>query len=307
MSNTQYLDLFKNDNAAFVREVGGPNTTKMAEAAGLFIAEKLRERSFARQILTPRTVTRYDLKNSVQHDQLVFIDEKEVHVGKAKPINFRADPDATYLDTPRYEIPIQEMGSDLHSKREIELLASTQPVVKVVEENIVREIEEAEDGIFLKYVEAAATSSGNTETVAGTGKKLTKNAVKRLINKIESKRLKCSTILMPVTTFNDILEFDYQDLGSDLLKEVTIDGYKYYNWAGRKLIVSLKTDLLTDGSGNPMIYGFADEKALGRFLVLESTKFGVRKVFQTIEFAAWEYIGMAIANNNAVARVSLAT
>jgi hypothetical protein len=301
-----YLDMFKNDTTAFVKELNGPNQQKVAEAAGLFIAEKLRERSFARQILTPRTVTRYDLKNSVYNDQLVFIDEKEVNVGPATAINFKAEPDNQYITTPRYEIPIFEISSDLFSKKEIELLASTQPVTKVIEENVVREIEATEDSFFLQYSDAAATASGNTLTVNGTAQKLTKTATKSLINLIESKRLRCSTILMPVTTFNDILEYDFQDLGSDLLKEVTVDGYKYYNWAGRKLIVSIKTDMFVDGSGNPTIYGFADEKALGRFLVLDSTKFGVRKVFQTIEFQGWEYIGIGIGNNNSIARVSLA-
>jgi hypothetical protein len=304
--DTQYLDLFKNDNTTFIREVGGPNTMKMAEAAGLFIAVKLRERAFSRQILTPRTVTRYDLKRSSLHEQLVFVDEKEVDVGPATVINFRADPDGTYINTPAYEIPIQEISSNLIQKREIELLASMQPVVKIVEENIVREMERVEDTIFLKYVEAAAAAAGNILVISGTGQKLTKAAVVTLINLIESKFLKCTTLLMGVTTFNDILGMDFQDLGSDLLKEVTIDGYKYFNWAGRKLIVSIKVDLLTDGAGNPMIYGFADEKALGRFLVLESTKFGVKKEFQVLSFCSWEYIGLAIANNPAVARISLA-
>src|ERR1019366_5383774 len=72
------LDLFKADTETFVKELGGPNQAKMADAAGLFIALKLRERSFAMQVITPRQVTRYDLQVSVDHDQLVFIDEKEV-------------------------------------------------------------------------------------------------------------------------------------------------------------------------------------------------------------------------------------
>ena len=217
-----YLDMFKNDTTAFVKELNGPNQQKVAEAAGLFIAEKLRERSFARQILTPRVVTRYDLKNSVDHDQLVFIDEKEVHVGVAKAINFKAEPDSSYITTPRYEIPIFEISSDLFAKKEIELLASTQPVTKVIEENVVREIEATEDSFFLRYADAAAVSAGNTLTVNGTAQKLTKTATKSLINLIEGKRLRCSTILMSVTTFNDILEYDFQDLGSDLLKEVSV-------------------------------------------------------------------------------------
>jgi hypothetical protein len=304
--STGYLDTFKSDTTAFIKELNGPNQQKVAEAAGLFIAQKLRERSFARQILTPRTVTRYDLKNNVYNDQLVFIDEKEVNVAPAQAINFKAEPDGVYITTPRYEIPIFEIASNLFQKKEIELLASTQPVTKVIEENVVREIEATEDSFFLKYADAAATASSQTLTVNGTGQKLTKTATKQLINLIEKNQLHCSTILMANTTFNDILEMDFQDLGSDLLKEVTVDGYKYFNWGGRKLIVSIKSTMFVDGSGNPTIYGFADEKALGRFLVLDSTKFGVRKDFQLLSFQAWEYIGVAIANNNSVSRVSLA-
>ena len=304
MSN--YLDMFKNDTSTFIKAVEGPDNKKVAEAAGLFIAEKLRERSFARQILTPRTVTRYDLKNHVDHDQLVFVDEKEVNVGPAKAINFKAEPDNVYVKTPRYEIPIFEIASPIYSKKEIELLASTQPVTKVIEENVVREIEATEDSFFLKYADAAATAASNTLTVNGTGQKLTKTATKALINLIESKKLRCSTILMGITTFNDLLEFDYSDFGSDMLKEVTVNGYTYKDWLGRKLIVSIKDDMFRDGSSNPTIYGFADEKALGRFLVLDSTKFGVQKKFQTIEFGAWEYIGIGIGNNSAVSRISLA-
>jgi hypothetical protein len=315
--STLDLDVFKNDNAAFIKEISGPNATKVAEAAGLYIAQVLRERSFARQVLTPRTVTRYDLKNSGEHDQLVFIDEKEVNIGPAKAINFKAEPDGAYINTKRYEIPIQEISSDLFSKKEIELLASTQPVTKVLEEIAVREIEAVEDSKFLSYAASAASTVGNDVQVnqgSAVGARLTKTATKTLINLIESKKLKCSTILMPVTVFNDILDMEWEQLGGDLLKEVTTEGYKYYNWAGRKLIVSIKDDMFrsttvapdgTPGTGAPQIYGFADEKALGRFLVLDSTKFGVRRVFNTIEMMGWEYVGIGLGNANGCSRVTL--
>jgi hypothetical protein len=307
------LDLFKADSETFVREISGPNSTKVAEAAGLFIAQKLRERSFARQIITPRQVTRYDLQVSVAHDQLVFIDEKEVPTAPAKAINFKAEPDGNYITTPRYEIDIFEIASDLYAKKEIELLASTQPVVKILEENTVREIEETEDGYFLQYSDAAAATSGNLITYStGAGGTLTKGALKAGKNLIDSKRLLARTVLLSLVTFNDFLTMTYQDLGSDLLKEVTVEGYRYYNFGGLKLIVSIKDSLfqhptliLASGDHARMVYFFAEEKALGRFLVLDSTKFGVRKVFTTIEWQAWEYIGIGIGNANGIARVTL--
>jgi hypothetical protein len=104
----------------------------------------------------------------------------------------------------------------------------------------------------------------------------------------------------------------YQDLGSDLLKEVTVEGYRYYNFLGLKLIVSIKDNLfqhpsqtLANGDKARMVYFFAEEKALGRFLVLDATKFGVRRVFNSLEWMAWEFIGIGLGNTNAVARVTL--
>jgi hypothetical protein len=288
---TSELDLFKADTQAFIKEVGGPNQSKMADAAGLFIAEKLRERSFARQILTPRQVTRYDLQVDANHDQLYFMDEKEVATAPAMAINFKGEPDGQYITTPRYQIYISEISSQLYAKKEIELLASTQPVTKIIEENTVREIERLEDSYFLKYADAAAataTGGSNVISITGGGGLLSKSALKMLVNRIARNQLKCSTVLMSQITFNDFLTMTYQDLGSELLKEVTIEGYKYYNFGGYKLIVSIKDDLFlsstTLGSGDKAryIYGFTEEKALGRFLVLDQTKFGVRKVFNTI-------------------------
>lgn len=307
------LDLFKADTETFIKELNGPEEAKIAEAAGLFIAEKLRERSFARQVLTPRQVTRYDLQVSENHDQLIFIDEKEVDVGPAKAINFKAEPDGRYITTPRYSIPIFEIASDLYAKKEIELLASTQPVTKVIEENVVREIEEVEDSYFLQYADAAAADAGNLITYStGAGGALTKGVLKAGMNLIDSKRLIAHTVLMSKVTFNDFITMTYQELGSDLLKEVTVEGYRYYNFGGLKLIVSIKdslfrhpTETLASGDAARMVYFFADEKALGRFLVLDQSKFGVRKIFNLIEFQGWEYIGIGFGNSNGIARVTM--
>ena len=319
------LDLFKADTETFIKELGGPNQAKVADAAGLFIAQKLRERSFARQVLTPRQVTRYDLQVSEDHDQLIFMDEKEVPTSPSVAINFKAEPDASYVTTPRYPIAIFEIASPLYAKKEVELLASTQPVTKIIEENTVRDIEEVEDTFFLNYADSAASlATGGTNIInydTQTGGALSKGALKVLLNQILRNRLKCSTVLMSAITFNDFLTMTYMDLGSELLKEVTIEGYKYYNFGGVKIIVSIKDTLFQDpatatngqtltNSGNSstpahMIYGFADEKALGRFLVLDQTKFGVRKIFNTIEWMGWEYIGIGFGNSNGIARVSL--
>lgn len=311
------LDLFKADTQTWLKEINGPEQAKLADAAGLFIAQKLRERSFARQILTPRTVTRYDLQVNANNDQLYYRAEKEVATAPAKAINFRAEPDAEYITTRRFDIYIFEIASKLYAKKEIELLASTQPVTKIIEENSVREIEEVEDSFFLRYSDdAAANATGGSNLISfstGAAGALTKGALKAIKNQIARNRLICSCILMSQITFNDFLTMTYQDLGSDLLKEVTVEGYKYFNFGGVKMIVSIKDELfrhptLTVAGGTQparMVYGFCDEKALGYFLILEQTKFGVRKTFNVVEFMGWEYIGLGFGNANGICRLTL--
>ena len=306
------FDLFKADSETFVRE-SGTNPTKVAEATGLFIATKLRERAFCRQIVTPRTVGRHELQVSPHHDQLEFIDEKEVNVSPARAISFKGEPDSEYVTGDKYAIRIFEIASKIMEKKEIELIAYTQPVTKVIEENTVREIEEVEDAYFLQAVDAAAAQSGNLIAYStGANGQLTKGAIKAGMNAIDSKRLLCRKVLMPKVIFNDFYTMTYQDMGSDLLKEVMVEGFTYHKLGGLELYVSIKDELfrhptLLLASGEParMVYFFAEEKALGRFLVLDSTKFGVEKRFNTIRWCAWEYIGMAIANTAAVARVTL--
>jgi hypothetical protein len=300
------FDIFKADNDTFVREINGPNYQKVADAAGLYIAQILRERSFARNIITPRTVSRYDLQVEEKLDQLYFLQEKEVNTGKASNVNFRGAPDHEYVTGNRYRINIQEIATKRFEKTELELLATTQPILKLIEEHSVREMEEVEDTNFLAASDAAAVNAGNAISL-NTGGALTKTAIKNLINRIERNRLVCQTILMPKLAFNDFLDMDYTELGSDLLKEVTTNGYEYYKIGGRKIIVSIKNELFTDTDGKLFIYGFAEEKALGSFIQLESMKFAAKREFNKIQMGGWEYLGIGIGNDNACARVKLNT
>lgn len=309
------FDLLKADGQSFVREVSGPDSAKLASDAGLFVAQKLRERSFARQILTPTAVSAYDLqvKTVKGIDQMYYVHEKEVNVAPASAINFKGEPENEYITGERYDINIFEIASKLFQKKEIELLSYRQPIVKLVEDNTVREIEEIEDVFFLQYADAAAAAAGNTVSVAtGAGGALTRIAVKTGQNLIDTKRLICRTLLMSKKVFNDFSTMVFSELGSDLLKEVFVNGYTYHTFMGLNLIVSIKDSLfrhptltLASGEKASMVYFFAEERALGKFIVLDSTKFGVERRFQTLGMMAWEYIGIGFGNNSAIARVTL--
>ena len=68
---------------------------KIAALASDYIRDRLREESFTRQIIPPKTVTRADLQVFVKHDTLVKIVEVEPQ-SKAMTMSFRGQPNAVY-------------------------------------------------------------------------------------------------------------------------------------------------------------------------------------------------------------------
>jgi len=220
---------------------------KLAEVGGAYIQKILRETSFLRQILPPVNVVRTDVTRSVDHDGFVKIVDIEPD-SKAAAMNFLGEPDGRYITGKRYAIPFFRISSETFSKEETELQAYDYPVTRVIEENSVKDIQEIEDKVFLKYVDSGIRSNGMFINFVGATKNLSKAAVKAGINLIESKRLKCEVLLMANTTWNDVLEFDYSVLGSDLISKVTVDGYQYNTFLGKKVITSIKESMFFKNS-----------------------------------------------------------
>jgi hypothetical protein len=283
---------------------------KLGEVGGNYIQQKLRETSFARQIIPPLNVTVSDVTRSVDHDGFVKIIDKEPD-SAALAINFLGEPAHKYLSGERYQVNFYRIASDLFSKDETELLAYNYPVTKVIEQNSVKDIQTIEDTNFLTAVDAAITISGYSSNVTGTSQKLNKTALKTLINLVEGtntagEALKVETLLMGQKTWNDLLEWNNTLLGNDLLGEVTKDGYTYKTLLGRKVVVSIKNDLFVS-SAKPSVYAFAAPQFLGNFFILNQTKFVVKKDFNIISFKGWEDIAMGIGNVRGTARITLDT
>ena len=130
---------------------------KIAALASDYIRDRLREESFTRQIIPPKTVTRADLQVSVKHDTLVKIVEVEPQ-SKAMTMSFRGQPNAVYYSAPRFEVPFHTVGSERYEKTEQELMAYTMPITEIIRRNVVKDIQEVEDHTFLQHVESACQS-----------------------------------------------------------------------------------------------------------------------------------------------------
>lgn len=306
---------------------------KLAEYGGEYVRDKLREASFARKILPPIRLKPSDCQQSVNHDTLVKIIELEPE-SRAMTLTFRGAPTAKFIRAERTEAAFYTVSSQMFQKTEQELMAYTMPVTKVLEENMVKDMQEVEDREYLIHCEAcvqalqteanggSVTSLNATNLGLGavvefsvikgelartaltndrTVRPLQKPDLVNLFSLLDDNRLKSDRILMTEGDWNNILSWTVEDNGDKVQSETVVEGYKYNQLMGRSYVRTIKTDILRKGN----IYCFTKPEFLGRFYLLNDTKFYIDKVANTITFQAWEDIAMALVNIASVRKLEL--
>jgi hypothetical protein len=187
-------------------------------------------------------------------------------------------------------------------------------ITKVIERNSVKDIQEIEDHRGLVYLDAAVTQTGqivmgeqatddSDANGADTGFRgiIQRGDLVSLFKELDSRRRRCSTVLMNESEWDDILRWTIEDLGDGEQGKVFREGLTTSSIMGRKIIRTVKTDILETGN----VYGFTSPEWLGKFLVLNNTKFYIDKVANLIFWQAWEDIGMGIGNISSIARLEL--
>ena len=272
---------------------------KLASAGASYIRERLRETSFFRKIMPPEQVTKADCQRSVNHEGLTKIVDIEPQ-SSAMAINFRSEPDSRFISAPRFELSFYTISSERFEKSEQELQSYEMPITKVIEQNSVKDIQSVEDFRLTEASRLATQGTGNilfdhTGTYAGIQYK---SDLTELFDVLDDRRLAVGVILMCKSMFNKWLGLPNTEIGDVLASEVAKDGYKYNTILGHKLITTIKTDILSPRE----IYVFTEPDFLGKFYILNNTKFYIDKRANMIEWQAWEDIAAGFGNVNSIAR-----
>ena len=309
---------------------------KTAALAGDYVRDRLREVSYARQLIPPKNVTRDQCQVSVNHDTLVKIVEIEPD-SRALTLSFRGQPRARFLSGERTEAAFYTISSEMYQKTEQELLAYTMPITKVIEENVVKDMQEVEDREFTVNLEACVQAL-QLEAVGGTftpanvlnatniaaGTTVEFSAIKgelaraataddavvrpiqrpdliNLFKLLDGNRLRSERFLITEVDWLDILQWTVEDFGDKVQSETTVDGYKYNTLLGKAYVRTIKTDILRPGN----VYAFTSPDFFGKFFILNQTKFYIDKVANTISFQSWEDIAITLVNIAACRKLEL--
>jgi len=309
---------------------------KIASLAGDWIRDRLREESFARKIIPPKPVGRSECQISTQHDTMVKMEFIEPN-SRAMVMTFRGRPQTRLIRAARCEIPFFTISSEKFEKYEQELLVyGDMPITKIIEENSGKDIQEIEDREFLRHCEAAVQAlqaeangvsiapalnatalQGATPPVEFSVRKgelarvattetyvpfaMQRPDLVNLFKMMDGRYLRMEMVLMTEVDYDDVLQWTVEDFGDKLQSETAVDGYKYNTLLGRNYTRTIKTDILRPGN----LYGFAKPEFLGRFYILNKTKFYIDKIANLITWQCWEDIAMGLVNIAGIRKVEL--
>ena len=335
-------------NALFFDAVnyGGDALAKTAAAIGDYIQLKIREQGFARKILDYHTVTERDpmiqRDPNGEHDGLQYIVPIEPD-SVAQRIDFRADPVRTWIVGNRFPINFYDISTDEFNKTEQELLAHTEPILKIIEQNSLKDMQEQEDISFLDHVKSSAglatlrlnqTAAGvggllglttgdevdaffkGTTTSAPIANPINSNIILSTNNYLRretlddgakifaSRQLQMRVVLMHEYDYSSTLRWNADEVGHETADRITVDGYRETKIGGYTIVTTIKTNRRLVRPGH--IYCFADKSALGKFLQLQAPKFWINKRANVIQMRGWETVGAGIGNVNACAIILLA-
>jgi hypothetical protein len=294
---------------------------KVASELGGFVRTKLRERSFAEKILPPERITDGELQynptetsgvlpaggtGSEDQEDTPFVMREIEPDAMALAMNFQGTPDARYITSKRYFIPIGMWSSERLEKSEQELAATTYDITKVIENQSVKEIDTQKDTLFLSYVDAALTETGKVIAASGP---VTRNHLAKLQQPIIKDQIPPKVYLLSDMTFTNLLEWDSNDLGDDI-KEVTVGGYTYTSILGMLFVRSIKSDMFdtfnADGTlATGKIYCFTGPDFLGHSFLWGDTKVWSQWEANQFSFQVWENGGMGLGNINGISRLDL--
>ncbi len=298
-------------NEAFFEQVtsNDPAMFKVAESAVTeFTRKRVREDGFWRKILPPVQVSNSDLTRQYDTDKNVIVIDMEPNSPAAASVPYGTLPMNRYIRGSRYRVMFDRIMSPRLTKDVAELRNYHMDIRQVLSDNIIKDMLAEEDG---KAIRATNTIlGGQNSVVAETGiaqwRAINANGINRIswndslkILPSTPSHLSPSMMLLNNVTVIELQKWGRTEMGDDLAGQIARKGFAETSLFGVKLLVTIKRDLVPDGT----VFQFADPKFLGKFFVLEDTTMAIEKKFFLIEFFAYAEIGCTIANVAAVARV----
>ena len=287
-------------NSNFVRKLEEGRVKEASVEGSAFIRSKLRQESFAREILTPVMLQDDEIDRDEYTDLPKKIVEKEPD-STATFVPFKGTGKRTWFKGPRYSVYFGKTESQRFTKSKFELMTYQNDIRKILSDNSVKDMADQEDTRFLETVDAACTAASSaydaaadTNALGGYGA-VNATHIASLIKKMVAKKIPVGKLLMAKEVYYDVLKLTAATVGGDVASRHYDNGVEEEEklW-GIPVVTTIKNDILSVKK----LYLFAPENYLGNFYLLQDATLFIKQEADIIEFWSYAAPGIGIGNVN---------
>ncbi len=295
--SAQYL------NASFVRKIADEGKIKEAAVEGTaFIREKVRQESFAREIIVPVGLQDDEIDRDVNHDQPKKIVEKEPS-SIATFVPFTGSGPRVWFRGPRYEIRFYKVESQRFTKSKFELMTYQNDIRKILSDNSVKDMADVEDTRFLQSIKDIIALNPAQVTPAPA---FNSTAWKRANQALASRRRPIGKYLMTKELFYEAMDLPATAVGNDPASKIYREGIeKEESLWGIPVVATVKSDILASVTGSARTaFVFSPENFLGNYFLLQDATLFIKQEADLVTFYSYESIGMGIGNRLSVQQLN---
>ena len=284
----------------------GNNHDAMEKVAAMtedFLRDRIRETSVANRVLPPVVLTEAQIERATDHDYPLKRVEIEPD-SKAMTLGFRGKGTARFFDGKKYEVYFNKIEAEHFKKTKEELMTMRYPVVDVVNNNLVLDMQEQLDGMFHKRLAAAATASGQLINSGATA--FTKEDCISAAQLITGKRRRGVRLVMTEARFLDLAKLTPDKIGYDNVGTIAFNGTREIKkFLGFEVITTINSDVAGSVWDDKTIWLVAEPQFLGSNFILGDVQQEMERKGNMLEWWAWQDQGIEIGNINSVVRVNL--
>jgi hypothetical protein len=295
--SAQYL------NAQFVRKITDEGKIKEAAVEGTaFIREKVRQESFAREVIVPVGVQNDELDRSVDTDQPRKIIEKEP-ASIATYVPFMGSGPRVWFRGPRYEVRFYKIESQRFTKSKFELMTYQNDIRKILSDNSVKDMADVEDQRFLEHI-TAITALNPAQITPATA--FTTTPWRIAMQALARRRRPVGKFLMAKELLYEMVDLPATAVGNEIARTNFEDGVESREkLLGMPVVTTVKSDVIAAVTGNARTaWVFSPENFLGNYFLLQDATLFIKQEADIITFYSYESIGMGIGNRLSVQQLS---
>ena len=286
-------------NSNFLRKLDEGRVKEAQNEGSAFIRSKLRQTSFAREVITPMIVADDELDRDEDTDLPKKIVEKEPD-SIATFVTFKGTGDRTWFSGPRYAVYFGKVESQRFNKSKFELMTYQNDIRKILTDNSVKDMADQEDSKF--YETCVASVFGKADQDLNIAGPLSGTNIKQALKKHIARKVPIGKLLMTKELYYDVLDLPATSVGDPIASRHYDNGIEEEEKLfGIPVVTTIKNDIVQ----NDEFWVFSPENWLGNFYLLQDATLFIKQEADLIEFWSYSAPGIGIGNTNSITRVTL--